>query len=48
MGGADSSCHVPVVSGMGIICTWKWIMFILFWALNIGIAYAGPNVLKKI
>lgn len=25
----------------------KWIMFILFWALNIGIAYAGPNVLKK-
>ena len=25
----------------------QWVMFLFFWALNIGITYAGSNVLKK-
>lgn len=36
-----------IVPGWSSFAGGQWVMFGLFWALNIGITYAGSNVLKK-
>lgn len=36
-----------IIPGWSSIAAGQWIMFAVFWALNIGIAYAGSNALKK-
>lgn len=36
-----------IIPGWSSFAGGQWVMFALFWALNIGITYAGSNVLKK-
>ena len=36
-----------IIPGWASFAGGQWVMFGLFWALNIGITYAGSNVLKK-